>query len=113
MLAECLGRHPEIYMFPQESYVLPHYIKKSESYGDLSKLEVRRKLARELAEHTAYWLVNGKSTLIVPDELLAEPGIGGVINGIYRYFAAKKGKRRWGDKTPMYIQHVEALADTI
>ena len=115
MLAECLGRHPEIYMFPQESYVLPHYINKSRSYGDLGQLMVRRKLAQDLTGHTAYWLVNGKSNVKVPDEFLSEPGIAGVIDGVYRYFSAKAAKHgvlHWGDKTPMYIQHVELLANT-
>lgn len=111
MLADCLGHHPELYMFPQETYVLPYYIKNQRQFGDLQTLEKRKKLAQSLARHKAYWSINGEKYVQLNDEQLDKPGVVGVIDGLYHYFAAKKGKRRWGDKTPMYIQHMPLLAE--
>jgi hypothetical protein len=36
-------------------------------------------------------------------------GLGEMIGAIYESYAAKHGKTRWGDKTPMYMQHLRLL----
>lgn len=40
-----------------------------------------------------------------------EPGmpVGRAIAAVYEAYAAAHGKRRWGDKTPMYMQHLPML----
>ena len=112
MLADCLGKHPGIYMLPHETYVIPYYMQNNNKYGDLSELSSRKKLVNELAAHKAYWAVNNHERIEVPDEFLLENGLAGVISGLYRYFAAKNGNKvRWGDKTPMYVQHMTSIAE--
>ena len=43
--------------------------------------------------------------IVLKEEDLREPGFHGVLDGIYGYFAKKLEKNRWGEKTPMYLQH--------
>lgn len=110
MLADSLGRHPDLYMFCHETYVLPYFLSRIKSFGDLSDLKNRRRMAGLIGKSKAYWYANeGKP--IEPDEhLLQQPGVEGVLNSVYGYFAARCGKQRWGEKTPMHVQHMELLA---
>jgi hypothetical protein len=113
MLADSLDRHPELYFFVNESLVLPWFIRNAARYGDLEHdSSARRRLADALGSARSYWQFNGKAPVIVPDSALTEPGFAAVADAIYRHFAAKFGKTRWGDKSPMYLQHIDLLART-
>ena len=49
---------------------------------------------------------------LAPDDVAPRlrPGIDGeAISAIYEAYAAKAGKPRWGDKTPMYMRHLPLL----
>jgi hypothetical protein len=113
MLADCLGHHPDLYMFPEETKVLPYFIYKIKSFGNLSELDARKRLAAELGKCWAYRMINKGKPVVLEDKMLSEPGFNGVLNSLYGYFAKKQGKRRWGEKTPMYLQHLEILAKFI
>lgn len=113
MLADCLNHHPELYIFPLETRVIPHFISKLASFGDLSELPSRRNLAQALGKCRAYWEVNGRNQVVLDDKMLSESGFTGVLKGLYGYFASREKKTRWGDKTPMYLQHMELLASHI
>lgn len=110
MLADCLGRHPSLYMYPDETFVLPYVLKNLRRFGDLSELSSRRKLAGYLGRCASYWQINGERPLVFADSDLVEPGVTGVFDAIYLRFARAEGKSMWGDKTPMYVQHIELLA---
>lgn len=110
MLADSLGHHPGLYMFPLESKVLPFYLMHRNRYGDLKTLDGRRQLAAALGKTKAYVQVNEESSVALTDEQLQRPGFDGVVDALYGYFAAKQGKTRWGDKSPINTQHVTALA---
>ncbi len=110
MLADCLGHHPDLYMLPHETYVLPYYIKEASRFGDLQYLENRQSLANAIVQHKAYWAINDGKKVELPDEFLTGYGLASVIDGIYRYFSQPQGKTRWCDKTPMYIQHMRTLS---
>jgi hypothetical protein len=110
MLADSLGHHPELYMFPLESKVLPYYLMHQSRFGDLDTLDARRQLAATLGKTKSYIQVNEETMVVLPDQQLARPGFEGVVDALYKYFAAKQGKTRWGDKSPINTQHVGALA---
>lgn len=110
MLADSLGRHPDLYMLPLESKVLPYFIQRSGKYGDLRIHENRRRLADELGRCKAYWQANGKRNMVVPDGHLAGEGLAGIIEGLYLQLAAREGKARWGDKSPVNTIHITELA---
>ena len=110
MLAEALGRHPALYMLPQESKVLPYIARR---YPDevLTDPAQRARLARELAATRAFYRTNGSRAV---DLGLAEdlpPTLAGIVDRLYRQFAAASGKVRWGDKSPMNLQHIALLAE--
>jgi Sulfotransferase family len=111
MLADSLGRHPDLYMFPRESKVLPFFIANIGRYGDLSLPSNRRRLADSIGRTKPYWQANKKSPLILDDsELEGCDSIGDVVDRIYRHLATRAGKIRWGEKSPMNVQHIRALS---
>jgi hypothetical protein len=110
MLAECLAKHPDLYIFPYETRILPYYMSNHTSFGDLSKLSARRRLASALGMEHAFWRANDNGPLILTDDELRKPGFSGVVDSIFRHFSADQGKMRWGEKTPMHIQHISLLA---
>ncbi len=110
MLAEALGRHPELYMFPQETRVLPYLVHR---YPDsiLHNLLARRALADTLGRSRAFWRCNSNQPLVLSDEVLvALNDFSSVVDAMYGHFAQLEGKQRWGDKSPMYLQHIDVLA---
>lgn len=110
MLADSLGHHPDLYMFRLEAKVLPHFLSRAERYGDLRELSSRRRLADDIGRAKPFWQVNGRQALIVPDARLAEPGYAGTVNGVFGELASREGKTRWGEKSPMNLPHLSALA---
>jgi hypothetical protein len=110
MLVDSLGNHPDLYVFPQESLVLPYFISRISSFGDLSKSSGRRKLADALGKSWAFWFVNNRKKVILKDSELNQPGFSGVVDSMFKHFAASQGKLRWGEKSPMYLQHIGILA---
>lgn len=110
MLADSLGHHPKLYMFPLESKVLPYYLMHQSRYGDLNTQDARRQLAATLSKTKAYVQVNDEAKVVISDDQLERPGFEGVVDALYRYFAAKQGKTRWGDKSPINTQYVAQLA---
>lgn len=109
MLSDALGRHPGLYMLPDESRVLPYF---AQRYPD-SSLQApagRRALADTLGASRAYRRANGKKPVVVEGVDSLEPRFEAVVGAVYLTLAGAEGKTRWGDKSPMYLQHIELLA---
>jgi hypothetical protein len=114
MLADSLRRHPQLYVLTNESKVLPYFIAERSRFGDLTLVENRRRLANEIGRTMAYWHANGKKPLVLPDEELVDCAhFGDVLSRIYEHLAAREGKLRWGDKSPMNVQHICAIAGQV
>lgn len=109
MLADSLGNHPDLYMFRLEAKVLPYFLHHAERYGDLGQLAARRRLANDIGSAKPFWQVNGRKALVIPDSSLTEPGFAGVVNAIFAELAARDGKLRWGEKSPMNLGHIAVL----
>jgi hypothetical protein len=110
MLADALGKHPELYMLPRETRVLPYL---AERYPDsaLHSLSARRALADTLGHSRAFWFCNDKHPFVISDEILSKlSNFSGIVSAMYEHFAVLENKQRWGDKTPMYLQHLSLLA---
>ena len=110
MLADSLGKHPDLYMFPNEAKVLPFFMHNLNRYGDLSTIGARRRLADDIGRTKSFWQVNGKTPLVLADFQLDKPGFRGVIHAIFNELASREDKQRWGEKSPMNLQHITALA---
>jgi hypothetical protein len=105
-----LNAHPDLAL-PRETHFVMEAYGNRHQFGDLRVGENRQQLAR--------WLVCRKETrfdrLEIPaDEALralgaAPPTLGSVIGTGFKLFADHTGKRRWGDKRPMYVQRLPEL----
>ncbi len=109
LLADCLGRHPDLYMFPHEVRLLPYVLQQAPQWGDPADMAVRRRIARELCAAKPFWQVNGRRVPQIPDECLTVPTVAGVIDAVFRHFSGREGKPVWGEKSPMNVLHIAAL----
>jgi hypothetical protein len=101
LLRVILDRNPELAV-PDESYFVPQLAHRHGSRPDVeSFLDDVRRLST-LRE----W---GISAADVRERVRAGMTLGELVGAVYEAYAAKQGKARWGDKTPMYMQHLDLL----
>jgi hypothetical protein len=101
LLKEMLDHHSDL-AIPSESYFLIPLWDRFRAGRDLEKLLVDLSFVVELRE----WEVDpGEVRARLPDGA----GFRDVIGAIYSIYAERRGKRRYGDKTPLYMLHPELL----
>jgi len=110
LLTAMLHAHPELAMPPETRFVVESYQRRVQ-FGDLRD-EANRRAVGE-------WIVGTKKTRFADLQLdpirtaalvaTAPPTIGSLSGAVLREFAARDGKRRWGDKRPKHIQHIRLI----
>lgn len=110
LLQQMLHSHRRI-AFPSETRFVHTSYQVRNTFGDLELEENRRKLAE--------WIVKGKDTKfkvlnLDPDEVIEEivhgpPTLGSALATVFRAYARRHGKPRWGDKRPSYFRRVPML----
>lgn len=111
MLLDHLRQHPELYAYPLETYVLPHFLQAQHSYGDLSKDDNFCRLWDTMRSSYVFrWKNGGRPVELPPDWRDVPRSAAGVFDRIMRRYAALEGKSRWAEKTPMHVLHIERLA---
>jgi len=111
MLLDNLGRHPELYAFPRETRLIPYLISTHARFGDLDDDENFRRLWEEVLGMNVFEYVNDHSHVPLPEDWKHYPrNLAGVLDGVFRYFAARENKQRWCEKTPQHVQHMDKLA---
>lgn len=110
LLQLMLHSHARIAVPAETKFVLPAYTARCE-FGDLTVRENRRALAE--------WITGDRSTKFhnlgldaaeVADEIVAgPPTLGSAIGTVFRAYAERFGRPRWGDKRPSYFRHVGTL----
>lgn len=101
LLKEMLDHHSEL-AIPPESYFLIPLWDRFRTGRDLEKLLVDLTFVVQLRE----WGVDPGE---VRDRLPGGAGFRDVIRAIYTSYAERRGKRRFGDKTPLYMLYLELL----
>lgn len=101
LLKEMLDRHSEL-AIPSESYFVPQLW---DRHGDRSSPE---EIVEDLGRipRVREWGVFPED---VRTRLPARAGFNDVVDAAYRAYAESRGKRRYGDKTPAYMQHLSLL----
>jgi hypothetical protein len=101
LLRVMLDRHSELAV-PDESYFVPQladrhlrHVDPDEFVDDLRRIDT-----------VAEWNVPLEK---VRARLTGRMPIGAAIATVYAVYAAERGKSRWGDKTPMYMQNLRLL----
>ena len=110
MLQLMLHAHPRIAIPPETRFLLAAYKRRGE-WGDLREAANRDRLAA--------WITRGKGTNfrdlgLDPDAVAAEivagpPTLGSGIGIVFRAYARKFDKPRWGDKRPAYLLNIGKL----
>jgi LPS sulfotransferase NodH len=109
MLQLMLHAHPRIAIPPETRFVLGAYQRRAE-WGDLTDIANRRRLAE--------WITRGETNFadldLDADAVIAQivdgpPVLGAAMGIVFRAYANKFGKPRWGDKRPAYLLNVDLL----
>ncbi|WP_235018239.1 sulfotransferase family protein [Thermomonospora echinospora] len=110
LLQLMLHSHPRIAIPAETRFLLPAYASRR-GFGDLSLADNRRALAE--------WIVGRKETKfhdlgldadeVVEEIVAAPPTLGSALGTVFRAYARRFGKPRWGDKRPSYFKHVDVL----
>jgi Sulfotransferase family len=110
LMRQILDRHPSIAICG-ETYFLPLVYTRRNAFGDLSQVAKRQRLIEE-------YIVNRhlkKAKLDTPElaERLSREAISyqAMFTSILKYNAERRGKRRFGEKTPQHALHLETLWD--
>jgi hypothetical protein len=110
LLQLMLHAHPRIAIPPETRFLLPVYESRCD-FGDLRETANRRELAR--------CIVEPKETKFAdlgldPEEVAAEiaagpPTVGSALGIVFRAYARRFGRVRWGDKRPSYFRRLDVL----
>jgi hypothetical protein len=110
MVQLMLHTHPRIAIPPETRFVLEGYWQRRH-FGDLTNAENRRALARWIVlrpESRVHDLGLDPDALI--DEIVAgPPTLGSAMGIVFRAYARRFGKPRWGDKRPAYVDNLDVL----
>jgi hypothetical protein len=105
-----LHAHPNVAIPPETRYVMSMYWRRSQ-LGDLREPRVREELARAIVEdpETRFRFVGVDGQAVI--DQIVEEGItlGSAFGVVYREYARKFGKARWGDKRPAYYAFIDEL----
>jgi len=107
MLRLMLNNHPRLAV-PFESGFIPVFFRRLGEYGDLAQSGNAARLLQDICGHPK--VAKGH---LVPDAgaVLSRPiaTYRDLVDAIFTEYAVRKGKPRWGDKTPAYITELEIL----
>jgi hypothetical protein len=110
LLQLMLHAHPNIAIPPENRFVLPAYHRRRD-FGDLRDPANRHALAQ--------WIVGGRGTKFadfgldpaeVTEQIVAAPPtLGSALAVVFRAYAQRFGKPRWGDKRPSYVTNLDII----
>ncbi|MBP2704795.1 sulfotransferase [Microbispora sp. RL4-1S] len=110
MLQLMLHSHPRLAVPPETRFLVPAYFSRR-AYGDMRLADNRRKLAAWIAEgrNTKFRELGIDAADFVQAAMHGPGSFGSVIGMVFKCYAERFGKPRWGDKRPSYYRHVEML----
>lgn len=111
MLADSLGQHPRLFVFPLESKLIPHYIQRYGADAGLSAEDARR-VADEIGRAKPFWQANKKQALVLGPQEDIPRHVGGIFDALFGHMARRAGKLRWIEKSPVNTEHITLLAAT-
>lgn len=111
LLQLMLHAHPRIAVPPETRFVLEAY-RNRRAFGDLRDPGRRRTLAGWIVDRPETRFADlGLDGEAVRAEIVAGPGtLGSALAAVFRAYARRFGKPRWGDKRPAYVTNIPILA---
>lgn len=108
MLQLMLHAHARIALPPENRFVLPAYRRRHE-FGDLREPERRAGLARWIVATPQFGDLGLDEREVIDAVVAAPPTLGSALGTVFRLYAGRFGKPRWGDKRPAYLRSLPAL----
>ncbi|GAA2639297.1 sulfotransferase [Paractinoplanes durhamensis] len=108
MLQLMLHAHPRIALPPENRFVLSAYQRRHE-FGDLRDPERRRDLAEWIVKTAQFGDLGLDPQQVIDAIVGAPPTLGSAIGTVFRLYAQRFGKPRWGDKRPAYLRNLPML----
>ena len=108
MFTLMLHAHSRIAMPPETRFLMRVYDNQA-SFGDLTVRANRRKLALAIVRGGKFMDLELDRAETRRAIVAGPPTIGSAIGTVFRSYAARFGKERWGDKRPIYFQKMEAI----
>lgn len=104
LLSRMLNQHPNLAV-PPESHLYSTFHPWRRYYGNLASPQNRADLVADMIASAA---LRDWSPRLRADEVLSHidgEDFGAVVDGVMRAWAAKRGKGRWGEKTPKHVRY--------
>ncbi|MET0423831.1 MAG: sulfotransferase [Actinoplanes sp.] len=108
MLQLMLHAHPRIAIPPETRFLLDAYRRRHE-FGDLTDAGRRRELAHWITGTPQFGDLGLDPAAVADAIVAAPPTLGSGLGTVFRLYADRFGKPRWGDKRPAYLRHVPQL----
>lgn len=110
LLAMMLHSHPRIAMPPESQFLMKLYNNRA-NYGDLNDPKNRAAVAASIIDHKdSKFLDLQLDKEVVRKKIIdGPPTIGSAAGIVFREYAARFGKPRWGDKRPNYVGYIDPL----
>jgi hypothetical protein len=108
MLQLMLHAHPRIALPPENRFVLPAYRRRHE-FGNLRDEQRRRELGEWIVGTPKFADLGLDAGRVVDAIVAAPPTLGSVLGTVFRLYAERFGKQRWGDKRPAYLRHLPEI----
>jgi hypothetical protein len=110
MLQLMLHAHPRIAIPPETRFLLEGF-RRRRGFGDLREVGNRRALAE--------WIVRTRATkahdlgldgdALIEEIVAGPPTFGSAVGIVFRAYARRFGKARWGDKRPSYATNLDVV----
>lgn len=110
LLQLMLHAHPRIAIPPETRFVLTTYEARN-TFGDLRDESRRRALASSIVNerHTLFYDLGLDSSEVLQEIVDGPPTLGSAVGIVFRAYARRFDKPRWGDKRPGYYQYIAPL----
>ena len=110
LLQLMLHAHPRIAIPPETRFLLTCYAARN-TFGDLRAEASRRALAAAIVgkRQTLFFDLGLDAGEITEEIVCGPPTLGSAIGTVFRAYARRFGKPRWGDKRPGYYDYIPAL----
>ncbi|MGH3239461.1 MAG: sulfotransferase family protein [Spirillospora sp.] len=110
LLQQMLHSHRRI-AFPSETLFVHTAYEERCRFGDLERARNRRALAEWITrgEHTKFRVLELDADDVIDEIVDGPPTLGSALAIVFRAYARRHGKPRWGDKRPSYFRRVPML----
>ena len=110
LLQLMLSAHPRMAIPPENRFVLDAW-RARRTFGNLRKAEKRAELADWIIARPKFKDLKLDKAKVKQAIIEGPPTIGSALGIVLREYATANGKPRWGDKRPVYLNHLPWLLE--